>query len=278
MKKTTIKLTLLALSTALIAGVANAGEESSSNAISVRWGPAFAEPGIDGKIAKKIYNFTHVGHDSLGLNLISGDLLVSDGNDPASGGGGGAQEFYGFYQRTFSLSAILGRQIGKGLIKDLSIYGRFDANTKDIDFAPRVRKYRLGLSADLPVAAGFWEVSVGAYQEQNHNGIVIPVVKPTGTAVSFRTVPEIMSSWLIPMGPIGTFEGYADYVAAKGRNGFGIETAAEVHAQATVMFNLGGARSAWQLGVGVERWVHKYGESGTGSKQSTGLVLLRYKL
>lgn len=272
---------LALLSSAFVAITAHASEEFDSNEISVRWGNAFHEPDIDKPITKRIFNFTHAGRDSLGKNLFSGDLLISNSEDPATGGGGGAHEAYAFYQRTFSLSALSGRDIGGGLFRDVSVYGRFDANTKDTDFAPRVRKYRLGLSLDLPVSAGFWEISLGAYREQNHNGIIIPGIKPTGTDVAFRTVPEFMSSWLIPlgtMGSLGSFEGFADYVQAKGKNGFGIETAAEIHAQATLMFNLGGAHSHWQIGAGIEHWIHKYGESGTGSRQSTGLLLLRYKL
>lgn len=268
----------IAIAAQLMACSAFAAEDQGFNSVSVRWGPSFTEPAIDSKIAKQIYNFTHAGHDALGRNLFSADLLVSDSRDPPSGGGGGAQEFYGFYQRTFSLSSLTGSHVAFGPVKDLSLYGRFDANTKNIDFAPRVRKYRLGLSADLPVAMGFWDVSLGLYKEHNHNGIVIPVVKPAGVDVNFKTVPELMTAWLVPLGPLGAFEGYADYVPAKGKNGFGADTKAEAHLQATFMFNLGGPRAAWQAGVGLEYWNHKYGETGTGTNQTTGLVLLRYNL
>jgi nucleoside-specific outer membrane channel protein Tsx len=270
--------TAIALAASVLASSAFAAEDWSANAVSVRWGPSFAEPAIDSKISKQIYNFTHAGHDSLGRNLFSVDLLLSDDKDPPSGGGGGAQEFYGFYQRSFSLSSLTGKPVAFGPIKDLSLYGRFDANTKNIDFAPRVRKYRLGLSADMPVPAGFWDVSLGIYKEQNHNGIIIPVVKPAGVNVSFKVVPEVMSSWMVPVGPLGAFEGYADYIPAKGDNGFGAATKAETHVQATFMFNLGGPRAAWQAGVGFEYWNHKYGEIGTGTNQLTGLVQLRYNL
>jgi len=264
---------------AVCAGQACAHEDWQENTLSVRWGPKFAEPGVDADIAKTIYNYTHFGHDRLGTNLFAVDALVSNSKDEATGGGDPAQEIYAFYQRSFSLSALTGQDMTLGgWARDVSIYGRFDTNTKNVDFGPRIRKYRLGLSLALPVPAGFWEVSVGAYKEQNHNGIVIPNVKPQGVRVTSDLVPEVLSSWTIPAGGIGTFEGYADYVSAKGDNGFGQATHGEIHAQMFFMFNLDGPKGSWQAGLGGELWRHKYGESGEGSRQTTGLVTLRYSL
>lgn len=275
--KVAVPFCLALAAAACLSSTAHAGEDWNMNALSLRWGPSFTEPAIDGDIGKTIYNFTHVGHDRLGRNLFSADLLRSNGNDPASGGGGAA-EFYGFYQRSVSLAALTDRKEGFGPFKDLSLYGRFDANTKNVDFAPRVRKYRLGLSGELPVPMGFWEVSAGVYKESNHNGIVIPVVKPAGVDVAYKLVPELLSSWLIPVGPLGAFEGYLDHLPAKGRNGFGADTAAETHLQATFMVNLGGTGTPWQAGLGWEYWHNKYGETGVGTRQSTGLALLRYRM
>ena len=249
----------------------------SSNSVGYRYAPSDSEPGVAHKVSKNILTFTHVSGDKLGLNLFTIDLLKSNAVDRAAGNGGGAQEFYGFYQRTFSLSAMTGNKTGYGFAKDLSLLARVDAGSKNTAFAPAPRKLRLGMLADLPVSAGFWNVGVAAYKETNNNGIV-------GKSVSFKVAPELSTAWAIPVGGVGTFGGFVSIVGPKGKDGFGADTKTETLARATFMFDVMGPKSGLTAGVGIESWNNKFGcNNATASpanscKSTTPLLLLEYKL
>lgn len=109
-----IRLPLTALVTALL-GCSNAlAADFSSNSIGYRYAPSQSEPGVSDKVSKNILSFTHFSVDKLGTNFFTIDLLKSNAADPANGGGSGAQEWYGFYQRDFSLSAMTGNKSGYG--------------------------------------------------------------------------------------------------------------------------------------------------------------------
>ena len=73
-----------------------------------RYAPSQSEPGVSDKVAKNILSFTHVSGDKLGSNFFTIDLLKSNGADKNNGDSAGAQEWYGFYKRSFSLGAMTG--------------------------------------------------------------------------------------------------------------------------------------------------------------------------
>lgn len=272
--KTTSALT--AIFSTLLACASASAADFSSNYIGYRYAPTQSEPGVSDKVAKNILAFTHVSGDKLGLNFFTIDLLKSNSADPASGGGGGAQEWYGFYQRDFSMNALTGNTTGYGFISDIKLVARADAGTKNTLFAPAPRKLRLGVSAALPVSGGFWDVGVQAYKETNHNGIV-------GNSVHFDVAPALVSAWSIPVGS-ATFGGFIDVIGPKGKDGFGAETKTEVLARAKLMFNVLGPQSGLALGFGVEHWNNKFGSDNSTSfvknsaKATTALLLLEYKL
>ncbi|MEX8520855.1 MAG: outer envelope protein [Leptothrix sp. (in: b-proteobacteria)] len=258
----------LALCALAAAATAQAADWSDTS-IGLRYGTRFAEPAISDPIAKKIVNFTHISGDKLGTNLVIGDVLASNEKDPAAGGGGGAQEFYGFFQRTFSGNALSGSK-GFGPLKDISLVARFDLSAKDTKFAPRVRKQRYGVSFAMPVPAGFWDVGVQSYKESNHNGIV-------GRDVDFKLTSALASAWAIPLGAGVSFEGFLDVIGAKGKDGFGNETKSELLTRWTLMYKVG--TSGVKAGVGIEYWKNKFGnDSATtaGAKQTTPMLLAQY--
>lgn len=270
----TLKLTAL-VSLLLGCSVAMAADWSN-NYLGYRYVPNGSEPGVSSKVSKNIFSFTHVSGDPAGSNFFTIDLLKSASNDPAAGGGTGAQEWYGFYQRNFSISAMTGNKSGYGFAKDLSLTARFDAGAKNTAFAPSPLKLHLGLEAAMPVSAGFWNVGVAAYKETNHNGIV-------GKSVSFKLAPELSSSWLIPAGP-GTFGGFLAIVGPKGKDGFGAETKTETLARATYMFPVMGPKGALSAGFGVEYWSNKFGCNNSTAvpknscTSTTPMLLVEYKL
>lgn len=248
----------------------------SDTSIGYRYAPSQSEPGVSDKVRKDVLNFTHVSGDKLGKNLFSIDLLKSNSVDPSNGGGSGAQEWYGFYKRSFSLSDLSGKPTTFGFAKDISLTGRVDAGSKNTTFAPAPFKVRLGLSAAMPVSAGFWDVGIDVYKEKNHNGIM-------SRKVNFDTVPALTSAWAIPVGP-GTFGGFLDVVAPKGRDGFGDETKTETLLRATYLFDVGGAKSQLKAGFGVEYWNNKFGCNNADNrvrnscKATTPLLLVEYHL
>ena len=249
----------------------------SSDSVGYRYAPGGSEPGTSDKVAKNILTFTHVSGDNTGSNLFIIDLLKSDKNDPNAGSADGAQEWYGFYQRSFSLSAMTGKKSGYGFAKDLSLTVRLDAGAKNTAFAPAPFKVQLGLSAAMPVSTGFWDIGVALYKENNNNGIV-------GKTVSFDIAPALNTAWAIPMGGVGAFTGFASIVGPKGQDGFGADTKTETLVRASFMFDVGGPKSGLTAGVGVEYWGNKFGCDNENSfvrnscKSTTPLLLVEYKL
>lgn len=274
MKKNTKNLALVVL---LAASSGAMAADWSSNSIGYRYAPSQSEPGVTDKVSKNILSFTHVSGDSLGGNFFTIDLLKSSSKDPANGSAQGAQEWYGFYQRNFSLSAMTGNKTGYGFAKDLSLTARVDAGAKNTTFAPAPLKLWLGMEAAMPVSAGFWNVGVSAYKETNNNGIA-------GKSVSFKVAPALTSAWAIPVGGMGTFGGFASVVGPKGKDGFNVETKTETLLQAKFMFDVMGPKSGLTAGVGVEYWNNKFGcdnKIATNKgycKATTPLLLATYAL
>jgi hypothetical protein len=262
-------LTVLALGAAAATGASSAlAADWSHDSVGYRYYSAQSEPATSDKVAKSVLNFTHVSGDKLGTNFFTIDHLTSDNSDLANGNSSGASEWYGFYKRTFSLSAMTGNKGGYGFAKDVSLTARYDAGSKNTAFAPAPNKLRVGISADMPVSAGFWSVGLEAYKETNNNANAYAV----NHSVNFDTVPALTSAWSIPVASIGaTFGGFLDVVAAKGKDGFGIQTATETLLEANLMFDVGGAKSGLKAGVGLQYWNNKFG-CDNGNKLSTNGV------
>ncbi len=272
-----------AIAAVLLASSSAFAADWSSNSVTYTYAPHQSEPGVSDKVAKNIMTFTHVSGDKLGSNLFNIDLLKSDSADQANGNGGGAQEWYGFFQRNFSLNALTGNKTGYGFAKDLNLTARVDAGAKNTTFAPAPRKLQLGMSASMPVSAGFWDIGVAAYKETNHNGDPYATTR----SVSFDVAPALNSAWSIPVASYGTFGGFATIVGAKGKDGFGNQTAMETLIRATFMFPVMGPKSGLSAGVGVEYWKNKFGcdssisnsgFNGNKCKATTPLVLVSYAL
>ncbi len=269
-----------AIAAVLLASSSAFAADWSSNSVTYAYAPHQSEPAVSDKVAKNIMTFTHVSGDKLGTNLFNIDLLKSDSSDQANNGGGGAQEWYGFYQRNFSLNAMTGNKTGYGIAKDLNLTARVDAGAKNTAFAPAPRKLQLGMSAAMPVSAGFWDIGFAAYKETNHNGDL-------GTSVSFKTAPALNSAWAIPVAGIGTLGGFVNIVGPKGKDGYGGQTATETLIRATFMFDVLGPKSGLSAGAGVEYWNNKFGcdssisnggLNGNKCTSTTPLVLVSYKL
>lgn len=261
-------------SVALLAhGAASHALEWSDNYIGLKVGNRFSEPGITPAIRKNIYEFTHISGDKLGKNLFVGQILESDSNDPAAGGTAGAQEFFGFYRRSFSLSKLTGSSMAFGPVKDVSLVGRFDRGTKNIQFAPAARKLMAGVAFDLAVPKGYAEASIYAYHEKNYNGIV-------GKNVNFDTTVRVDLNWGIPvnLGIPVEWRGGLAVTGKKGHDGFGNATKPETRLYTELLAPIS-ALPGLMVGVGYEMWRNKYGanqKAVPGAKQDGLLLVAEY--
>jgi len=96
----------------------------------------------------------------------------------------------------------------------------------------------------------------------------------------------LTAAWGIPLGALPlSFEGYFDFIASKGKDEFGGQTAPETHFDGQVMWNAGalvGAKpNTWRLGVEYEYWKNKFGNSwhgaaGHGAFAETPMVRAEY--
>ena len=240
----------------------------SDTSVGVRHGTRFREPYNADGIAKTIVDFQHVDGYAYGGNFLNVDLLMSDGKDPASPGSHtGAQEAYVVYRTFLDAGKVFKRDFAAGPIRTWGLTGGFDWNTKnDAGYNSRKRMWVLGptLSFDVP---GFLDVGVHELWESN-----APYDDYTQTGVSryhYRAHPMLASSFGIPLGSLPfSFEGYADFIASKGKNEFGAQTAPETHIDAQVMWNAGALfgqkPKTWRLGLEYEYWKNKFGNSWHG--------------
>lgn len=270
--QSTPSIKMLAATSLFACSVTAHALEWSDNSIGVKVGDRFAEPGIDESIRKTIYEFVHISGDKLGKNLVVGQILQSDRTDPAVGGGGGAQEFFGFYRRTLSLSKLTGASMAFGPIKDVSLAARFDRGPKNISFAAAARKRMFGVAIDFAVPKGYVESTLYAYDEKNYNGIV-------GREVDFRTTYRADTNWAIPL-DVGfplEWRGGVAVVGPKGRDGFGNQTKLEARLYTELLVDVG--QTGVKVGVAYEAWRNKYGADHrliSGANQNTPQLILEY--
>jgi hypothetical protein len=118
------------------------------------------------------------------------------------------------------------------------------------------------LMMDVP---GFMNVSVLELWESNapYNGYT----QISTPRYSYKPHPMFDLNWGIPFN-IGSvalqFKGYADFIASKGINEFGSNTAAETHADMMVMCSLTSKKNL-DVGFEYEYWKNKYGIDYTGA-------------
>ena len=276
---------------ALVAGCLLAGStevsafEWSDNAVGWRYGTKFREPYNTHDITKNILSFTHADGWKYGGNFLNVDLLLSDKHDPkdcdSDGCHGKAKEVYVLYRGTLSVNKISGADWKLGPVRDWGLTFGLDWNTKnDAGYNSRKRMFVLGPTMHIDVP-GFLDVSVLALWESN-----APCSDyPGGSCESryhYRTHPALSMSWGIPLGSSGfNIQGYLNWIASKGRDEFGGQTAPETHFDGALMYDLGdalgGPKAKYKIGLGYEYWRNKFGNpyrgpAGNGAFAKTPMV------
>ncbi|MGI9135134.1 MAG: outer envelope protein, partial [Rhodoferax sp.] len=234
--------TLLCVGTAACALSAQAATWSDTS-IGYRYGSDYAEPFNSNAISKSIINLNHVSGYKYGSNFFNADLLMSDDKDPAGKGStNGAQEVYVVYRNTVDLDKLTGQPYAFGPVRNMGVTLGFDYNTKtDAGYNSKKRMLVAGPTFMMDVP-GFLNFSLLYLWESNapyntFSGVSTP-------RYSYDPHAMIGAAWGIPfsLGPVAlSFEGFANLIAAKGKNEFGGDTAAETNIDMQVMYDLGAA-------------------------------------
>jgi hypothetical protein len=268
MTKTKMKSAAAIAAGLMSLGVQSAGAADWSDTyLGWRYGTKFAEPFNNEDIAKNIFNFSHVSGYKYGTNFFNVDLLLSDDKDPsAPGASSGAQEVYIVYRHTLDFAKVSGSNLSYGFMRGAGLTFGFDANAKtDAGYNSKKRMLVLGptFMANVP---GFLNISLFALWESNapHNDF-------TGQSVPryrYKTHPSLDLNWGIPLGAGFSFEGYGDFIASKGKDEFGNDTAAETHFDIKFMYNISSLYDAkantFKVGLGYEYWKNKFGNDHNG--------------
>lgn len=268
----------------LAAGLSAQAADWSANSVGYRYGTRFAEPFNREDISKHIVNFTHVSGYKYGTNYFSADWLLSDRKDPASpGSNAGAQEIYAVYRHTLDIGKVAGTDLKVGPFRGFGFTVGFDANTKnDVGYNSRKRMLVAGPTAMLDVP-GFLNVSLLQLWESN-----APHVRngPSFSRYHYDPHPMLNLAWGIPVGATPwTFSGYANFIAAKGRDEFGNATKPETNIDLALMYDagslVGAGNKAFLVGVGYQYWKNKFGNdhkgpAGQGAFARTPMVRAEY--
>jgi nucleoside-specific outer membrane channel protein Tsx len=262
-----------------------AAADWSDTAIGYRYGEKFAEPFEGNDIHKNIFNLTHVSGYKYGTNFFNVDVLLSDSKDPANANTSeGAHEVYIVYRHTLDLGKITGKNLSFSIVKDLGLTLGFDFNNKN-DAGYNSRKHMLVLGPTLMVEVpGFLSVSLLELWESN-----APCNTFTNTCVSryrYDAHPMLTAAWGIPIGATGlSFEGFANFIAAKGTDEFGGSTKPETDIDMQVMYDLsapvGAAKNTFKVGLEYQYWKNKFGNdhngpAGSGAFAKTPMIRAEY--
>lgn len=274
-----------ALAMALFAGgtAASHAADWSDTSIGYRTGTRFAEPFNSNDIRKNIVNLNHASGYKYGTNFFNVDMLLSDKNDPsAKGSTNGAHEAYIVYRNTLDLGKVTGTPIQFGPVRGVGLTAGFDLNTKtDAGYNSKKRMLVAGPTVMFDVP-GMLNVSLLALWESN-------APYSTFTQVStpryrYDTHPMLSAAWGIPLGSTGlSFEGYANFIAAKGKNEFGRETAPETNIDLQLMYDVSGLFDAkpktLRVGVAYQYWKNKFGNDSSivqGATARTPMIKADY--
>ena len=258
----------------------------SDTAVSMRYGTTFAEPfdnNADGSrvdIKKAILAFTSATGYKYGTTFVNIDFLVSDSKDPGGGvaGNPGAQEVYGVFRNTFDIGKISGMKLAMGPVRGLGLTAGIDVNTKNDGYASKKRMFVVGptLMLDVP---GFLNVSALLFDESNAPQAIT-------RRYHYKNHAALEADWGIAILDLPlSFNGYAQFITAKGKDEFGTQTAPESHIDADLMLDAGSlaglSKKTWLVGVEYEYWHNKFGNSdkgfaGKGATASTPMVRVEY--
>lgn len=231
------------------------------------------EPGITGPVQKHVVGLTHFDVTKWGTNFVNIDFLKSNSADPASGtGSDGAFEVYALYRGTVSGNFITGaKTFTAGPLKDVSLVGGFDVNTKNTQYGAQKRLVVGGVQFAFDVP-GFLNVSVLAGKEYGHCGVSFCVSSGTNNP-EYDTNAHIEVAYMQPLAFTGlplSFGGYTNFVTPKGKNEFGDQTKLEILSDNRLTLDFGkvafNKAKTVDTFVGYRYWQNKFGNPSKGGQ------------
>lgn len=254
----------------------------SDFAIGWRTGSDYREPFNPEAIGKNIFSFTYAGGHRYGSQFFNLDLLKSDRHDPASlDGRSGALEAYAIYRYTLDFGKLRQRMLSFGPVRSVGLTAGFDWNSKnDIAYNSRKRMWVLGPTLIWNVP-GHLNTSLLLAGESNAPSGPYPPVSNVRGRYTYKTHPMLAIDWGIPLGERLSFEGFANFIAAKGRNETGQATGPETNIDMRLMLDAGamlGARPrVFTVGIEYQFWNNKFGNTaattqGNGYRASTPML------
>jgi nucleoside-specific outer membrane channel protein Tsx len=272
-----------ALAAATLCSLSTHAADWSDTSIGYRYGTDFAEPFNNSAIAKNIVNLSHVSGYKYGTNFFNADLLLSDSKDSPTNFGvpteaSAGQEVYVVYRNTVDLSKVTSNSYKFGPVRDMGITAGFDFNTKSGDGYNSKKRMLVAGPTFMMDVPGFLNVSLLALWESN-----APNATPR---YSYDVHPMLNLAWGMPVPGVPlAFEGFANFIASKGKNEFGGDTAAETNIDMQVMYDLSGVMGAkpktFRVGLEYQWWKNKFGNNsdgpaGTGAFAKTSMVRAEY--
>jgi nucleoside-specific outer membrane channel protein Tsx len=278
-----MKKTVLTMALCACAATSVQAAEWSDTSIGYRTGTRFREPFNTDEIRKDIIDINHVSGYAFGTNFFNLDVLLSNKSDPsAPGASSGAQEFYLLYRNTVSLTKATGNPFAYGPVSDVGMTFGFDVNTKD-DAGYNSKKRMLVVGPTLAFKVpGLLNVGVYGLWESN-----APNNEFAQTSVSryrYDTHPMLGAVWAFPVGGTGwSWEGFANWIASKGKDEFGNQTAPETNIDMQLLYDVGpllGAKpKTFRAGFEYQYWHNKFGNDSKrvpGASASTPMVKAEY--
>jgi nucleoside-specific outer membrane channel protein Tsx len=186
------------------------------------------------------------------------------------------------YRNTVSLGKVSGKEFAYGPVSDVGMTFGFDVNTKnDAGYNSKKRMLVVGPTLAFKVP-GLLNVGVYGLWESN-----APTNQFTGVSTPryrYDTHPMLGAVWAFPIGTTGlSWEGFANWIASKGKDEFGNQTAPETNIDMQLMYDLGplmGAKAkTFRAGVAYQYWHNKFGNDSKhvpGASASTPMVKAEY--
>jgi len=260
------KLTLAALGIVALAAVPAAAANWSDTYLGYQYSSQFKDPGIVGNVVKNRLELSGVYGWDYGTNFFDVNMLAASHRSPANTSDGQAKdgvdgntEVYVVYRTALDLGKVFKTNMAFGPVKAVEFVAGFDFDSQDNQFASNKKLIIAGPQVSFDIKKGFWNLGIGISKERNYNGVV-------QKEVDFDAAYMIFTSWAksFDLGVPVNFKGWLNYVEAKGKDGFGVDTKPETVGDAYLMFDIskvfGRKPGAVFIGPGYEYWNNKFGD------------------
>jgi nucleoside-specific outer membrane channel protein Tsx len=263
--------TAFALACVINTGSASALEWSATE-VELLYSEHFREPFNPNDVTKQIVSLQHASGYRLGRNFMfvdvakSGNQELDLSNRPES-----PSEIYGEAYTTLSLSRLTGLDLAAGPFKDIGLTVGINIGNKDSQLHPKPKVYLAGVTVDLAVPRGFFNIDVQGYWDHGcFDGIA--------SCPNYRSTYQITPAWSLPfkLGSVeGEFTGFIDFIGARGAG-----TVRQVLSQPQLRFDIGkpllGQKGQLYAGIEYQYWHNKFGNQSVNEHHPQLLLAWKF--